>query len=403
MGGMKENRKPRKILVLLYLSYCSRREILYGISRYARQHCRWRFHIVDLASATALDELRRAEAEGVDGIITQGLESDDISTFLRKSRIPLAVVDGLTERLGNRTSALAFVQIDNIAIGRAAADYLTSLGRFRSYGFVGRSVDAPGSMHPLRKKGFCDALAAKSAETHIYQTVAGIARGSFADISALADWLVALPKPTAVMASHDLRATHVLEAAQRAKLKVPQELAVVGVDNDELYCETSDPTITSIAPDHVRLGELTAGVLQTLMTKSRKLPTSLCSSANTIVERQSSKPIAPATLLIDRATAFIRQNATKGIRAMDVAEHLGISRRLANLRFRQLTGESILEAIQKRRFDEVKRRLRQTEATISKIIADSGFRTVSNAKSLFKKRFGLSMNDYRRHARLSRT
>ena len=396
---MKEDGKPRNILVLLYLSYCSGRDILYGISRYARQHCRWQFHIVDLASTTALDELHRTGEEGIDGIITHGLESIDINAFLKKSRLPLVVVDGLAEKLGRRTSALAFVQVDNIAIGRAAADYLSSLGRFRSYGFVGRSTDAPGSMHPMREKGFRNGVAGRNTEVHTYQTAAGVKRGSFADISALADWLAELPKPAAVMAAHDLRATHVLEAAQRAKLKVPQELAVIGVDNDELYCETSDPTITSVAPDHVQLGELAARALKTLLTKPQKLPTAICSSANTIVERQSAKPIAPATLLVERAMAFIRQNATKGISAADVAEHLGVSRRLADLRFRQMTGGTLLKAILRHRFGELKHRLRDTNMPIEKIITSCGFKTFSNAKALFRKRFGCSMRDYRQKCR----
>ena len=396
---MKENRKPQKILVLLRLSYCSGRDILYGISRYARQHCRWQFHVVDLASAAALDELCRAEEEDIDGIITQGLEFDDINAFLQKSRVPLVVVDGLAKKLGRRTSALALVQIDNIAVGRTAADYLSSLGRFRSYGFVGRSVDAPGFVQPMREKGFRDVVSGKSTDVRTYQTAAGVKRGSFADISALANWLAALPKPAAVMAAHDLRATNVLEAAQRAKLRVPQELAVIGVDNDELYCETSDPTITSVAPDHVRLGELSARALKTLLTKPQKLPTAICSSANTIVERQSAKPIAPASLLVERAMAFIRQNTTKGISAADVAEHLDVSRRLADLRFRQMTGGTLLEAILKHRFGELKRRLRDTDMPIAKIVAVCGFRTLSNAKALFRKRFGGSMRDYRQKCR----
>ena len=114
-----------------------------------------------------------------------------------------------------------------------------------------------------------------------------------------------------------------------------------------------------------------------------------------IVERQSAKPVTPATRLVEQATAFIRRNALKGIGAMDVVNHLGVSRRLADVRFRQFTGQSILAAILKVRLDEVKRRLRDTNTPIAKIAAACGFRGENYAKKLFKSRFGVSMSVWR--------
>ena len=164
------------------------------------------------------------------------------------------------------------------------------------------------------------------------------------------------------------------------------------------YCETSKPMITSITPNHARIGELAAKALKKLMQAPAKAksPIEIMSLSNhKIIERQSTKPISPIAQIINRAESFIRENATNGISVADVAADLGVSRRLADLRYRQATGKSILEAILDCRFDEMKRLLQFTDIPVGKIIASCGFNTVSNAKSLFKKRYGMSMSEYR--------
>ena len=200
------------------------------------------------------------------------------------------------------------------------------------------------------------------------------------------------------MAPHDIWATRIVEAAEIADIKIPDSLAVIGVDNDRVYCETSRPMITSITPNHARIGELAAKALKKLMQSPSKAkrPMQIMSPSNhKIIERQSTKPISPVAQLVNRAESFIRQNATKGISSADVAADLGVSRRLADLRFRQTTGKSILEAILERRFDEMEHLLQFTDIPIGKVIASCGFNTASNAKTLFKKRYGVSMSEFR--------
>ena len=370
---------------------------MYGISQYARQHCNWRFHIINFTGAETLREINRAETNGIDGIIGNGLETHCIASYMRTSNTPLVCIGAYAPELRYRRKSIAFVTTDDDAIGRAGAEYLTSMGRFRTYGFITLSEGAQRYVLSDRERGFRDWLAAKGIEVDTYRTASGIERGSSMDITAISEWLKALKKPAAVMATHDLRAAQVIEAASLASVKVPQDLSVIGVDNDTLYCESSNPSITSISPDHVKIGELAAKALNRLMGKSQThMPISICYSATSTVERQSTKPMPPATLLVERALAFIRQNAIKGIRAADVTAYLGVSRRLADLRFRQIAGVSILEAIQTLRFNEVRRQLIESRLPITKIITNCGFRSESNAKTLFRKRYGISMSDYRR-------
>ena len=391
--------RPRKILVALYIAYESGREILYGIDRYARAHCNWRLRVVDCTGNKAIDDIRRAETDGFDGIIACGLDHPATAECLQESRTPLVCVCCMPSAIPRRRDAVAFININDTEIGRSAAEYLFSLGRFRSYGFVSKNKTDANYTYTFREKGFRAFFRGKADDVRIYRTAAGIERGSLEDIVVLAEWLKSLPKPAAVMAPHDIWATRIVEAAEMADIKIPDSLAVIGVDNDRVYCETSRPMITSITPNHARIGELAARTLKKIMQSPLKAknPIEIMSpSSHKIIERQSTKPISPIAQIINRAESFIRENATNGISAADVAADLGVSRRLADLRFRQAAGKSILEAILDCRFDEMKRLLRVTDIPVGKVITSCGFKTVSNAKSLFKKRYGMSMSEYRR-------
>jgi LacI family transcriptional regulator len=390
-----EKAKIRRIAVVLRLSYASGRDLLFGISQYARRKCRWQFHVINFQGDATAEELHSAVAEGkLDGMIANAADNHAIAKMLEASSIPLVVIGARTPLL-TRKDAIAFVHNDDIAIGRRGAEYLTSLGRFRSYGFIARSVDSCNYVPVLRERGFRSALGNIGGDVRTYVTAVNVKLGSYDDINRLGEWLKALPKPAAIMAAHDLRATHVIEAAKASGLVIPNDIALVGVDNDELACETSEPTLTSIAPDHVRLGELAAACLRRIMANPSSMSFESLLPVKTVIERQSTRHVTPSAQLVERATSYIRRNALKGIGAVDVVRHLGVSRRLADVRFRQATGQSILSAIMKTRLDEVKRRLRDTDTPIAKITAACGFHGENYAKKLFKSRFGVSMTKWR--------
>lgn len=377
-----------RIWVHLRLSYASGRDILYGISRYARANAHWNIRLLPFTENDS--GMRFPQPEEADGIITSEPLAKDAAT----SMIPLVVIGTREEWLGRRMGNLAFVRNDDVSIGRFGADFLDNLGSFRSFGFV--PTNKPYYCSILRAEGFQAELCAKRGKDVRLYAAHGMDDGSEDDFLALADWLEDLPKPAAVMAVHDLRATHVLEAARLRKIAVPEQLAVVGVDNDELLCDFTTPQLTSIFPDHVKEGELAAATLQSMLKKGdqRHAPT-FRSSAKTIIERESTRPVSPATRLAEAAMVFIRRNALKGISASDVVAHLRASRRLCDLRFKECHGESMLEAILRIRFAEMKRRLVSSKTPIGKIVAACGFSCESHAKRLFKKRFGMSMREWR--------
>ena len=384
----KANDKILRIWVYLRLSYASGRDILYGISRYARANAHWNIRLQPFSGEDS--KLPFPLPQEADGIIPSEPLADNAAT----SPIPLVVIGARDKWLGRRMRSLAFVRNDDAAIGRFGADFLRTLGQFRSFGFV--PTNTPYYCSILRGEGFRAELGKGQTANSRQYAAEGIEDGSPEDIESLGRWLANLPKPAAVMAVHDLRATHVLEAASMMKIKVPDQMAVVGVDNDELLCDFTSPQLTSIYPDHVKEGELAAATLKTLLKNSdMRHARTFRSNAKSIVERESTRHISPATHIAEEAMAFIRRNALKGIGAADVARHLRVSRRLCDLRFRECHGETVLAAILRIRFAELKRRLASSNTQIGKIVAACGFSCESHAKRMFKKRFGMSMREWR--------
>ena len=214
-----------------------------------------------------------------------------------------------------------------------------------------------------------------------------------ADFRALTDFLASLPKPAGVMTTYDGRAAHVLNVCSAAGLAVPHQVAVIGVDNDEFFCNFSSPPLSSVLPDFEGGGRMAAEMLENLMAGHR--PREAHIPVRKVVVRESTAPLPPATALVESALAFIRAHATEGATAADVVRHLGVSPRLAELRFRELRGETIRAAIEKERLDLVKRLLRTTARPIGSIAREAGFKSPIRLSLLFHQRTGQSPRAWR--------
>ena len=179
-------------------------------------------------------------------------------------------------------------------------------------------------------------------------------------------------------------------------LAVPKQVSILGVDNDGLLCEFSDPPISSVQPDHERAGYLAAQELNALMSRPDRKPRTLVCPVIGVVERESTRPLAPAAHLIKRACQFIHDQAAKGISAADVAAYLNVSRRLADLRFREIENQSIHQAIENRQMEIAEKALTDTDRTIRRIVAESGYRNIKTFEAAFRRRHGMSPSEYRR-------
>ena len=389
---MRKNAQPpfRNVVVVLHLAHGSHRDMLHGISRAVTGRDRWRFRVVDYALWHDRSSMRDILAQWADGVITAGSDEPFVEDGLREWHGPLVVVATPLPSGMARPSGAAFIGLDEQAIGRVGADYLFSLGRFRSFGFVrGSDRYAAG----LRAEGFVARLRERGLDVRVFGPDEASRR---AEPIPLAGWLRELPRPRAVMVNADGAATIVFAAAAAARLRIPRDMALIACDNDELLCESSSPTLTSLAPDHVRLGEMATGALRRLFARPQTPFFEEFCSAVRVVERQSARPVAPAAALAERAEAFIRRNVEKGIGVADVVAHLGVSRSLAELRYREVMGETMRDAILRLRLEAVKRKLRETDMAVGQIASSCGFRSDAHARRLFRARFGVSMREWRR-------
>jgi LacI family transcriptional regulator len=274
---------------------------------------------------------------------------------------------------------------DNVGIGKAAAAFFLNLGNFRSFAFIPDELDRSWSAE--RGKAFGDELAAHGKSCTFYTC----GKKGSAGEKALAQFLNGLEKPAAVFAAWDGRAADALHAARVARLRVPEEISVLGVDDDKLICEHTRPALSSIRTDAEGMGEeaarLLAGMIRSGRTTLRK---PITRPILNIIERDSTRTPVPAAQLIRRATAFIEAEAHKDIRPEDVARGLNVSRRLLDLRFREYEHMSLSEKIIQRKIETAKRLLTESSIAVKDVFRSAGFASVTNANKIFKTATGLT-------------
>jgi LacI family transcriptional regulator len=386
-------KRIRRVAIVLRMSGAAGRDILSGVFYFTRMHPNWHTRLFQMPSEFTPDAFLAECAVGLDGIVASEPGPDETAALVRDSKIPVSFIGDPGPVLAARRQGIAFTRNDDEQIGRIGARYLASLGAHRAYGFVPTTSRQYWS--DVRQSGFTDALKSRGAEPIIFRSP-GTA-GSREDLTALRDWLLDLPKPAAVMTAWDTRATQVLNICQEARIKVPRQIAVLGVDNDELLDESCVPPLTSILPDHEKLGYAAARELERLMAgRAPKDSKPFLIRPVKVVERESAVATTPTAHILARALDFIRRNAVKGIKVDDVAKALGISRRLADLRFQQFSGETINEAITRHKLDAVKKLLATTDRPIKVISESCGYTDLAYLKTLFKRRFGCTMRDWRR-------
>jgi len=373
----------KHIIVFLSSEGCAMRECIVGILNYVRTAKRnWDVSLVPdplgvTESGLTPKRIAKAVREGVDGVIT-GLHRDTPGfRALVASGIPTVLNNFPPDWKFDRSLPITCVQNDDAAIGRMAARYLRDKGNFASYAFVPDRRKCSWSTY--RRRGFGLELAN-----------AGIRPVTFDHRrDKMDDWLVRLPTPAAVFAVSDNTAINVISACQRLGLAIPSQVSVVGVDNDELYCNAVRPSLTSIHPNHVEQGRRAASELDRLM-RSRRSNGEIVIPPIRIVERHSSRTIPPAGHLIAKGLAYINRHCCEGISASDVALHLGVSKQLLRLRFMTMHGRSVRDVILEKRLVAAKRLLAHGRCTVAAVAARTGFGSPCRFSHFFRQKTGMT-------------
>ena len=389
----------QKILISIRsLRRASARDVISGIFNHLERTSDCNICLMQsVENPITTEKIRNAEKSNVAGLFISKAEDAELMRALVDTPIPIAVIGIKDPVLKARKNPTVFIFNDNAGIGAMGADYFLKHGKFNSFGFVCANIDI-NSMQE-RADAFCGRIKTASPDAFVSVFPAVSDSGSENDIAALSDWILTLPKPAAVMAAADWRAVHVLTACERSKMRVPEAVSVLGVDNDEFMCTHASPPLSSILPNHVEIGRRAAEELEKLIKSKKSGQRKMITvPPQMVIERESTRICAPAAALVDRTKRFIRANATRGINVADVVAHLKVSRRLAEIRYRAATGETIREAIESAKMAKLKRLLISNRRPISAIAAECGFSNINSLSHRFQQCFGSSMREFRKNA-----
>ena len=391
---MTKEPTTRNILISFDISSIAGRDQLAGVLRYLRSKPNWVPRLLSRAADFTPEVVRNAHNEHIDGIIINHAGSPETEDALAASDIPLAVIGIRNPKLVARTRAIALIRNDNVETGRIAARHFLSLGNFRSYGYIPAAQSAD-EWSLSRETGFREVLENNGVDALTFPQTANA--GTEEARKALADWLKSLTKPAAVLAAWDYPGVQALEICRAEKIKVPHDIAILGVDNDPMVCDATTPPLSSIPFDYEKEGYESAAALDKLLEKParRAKPVMVACHPLPVFVRESAARIAPASGLIKQALRYITKNAVKGISTRDVAEALGVSQSLLTLRFREYANTTVMDALIDARIRRVCELLVSTNRSIQEVTTASGFRNVNYLKAVFKEKFGLSMREYR--------
>jgi LacI family transcriptional regulator len=394
---MVENRSRRRfalphVALIVETSTAYGRAILSGISQYVREYGPWTVYIEQRSLQDPAPPW--LERWAGDGIIARA-STPQSARKLAKTGVPTVDLNDQVRGLG-----LPQIHSDHAAIARLAADHLIDRG-FRHFAYFGFPIF---EWSVRRQEAFTNHVLAAGHQFH--EGLPGRRvhwshqQASWEDeIEGVAHWVKRLPKPLGIMAGNDIRGIQMLDACRRAGVAVPEEVAVVGVDNEELVCLLAYPPLSSVVPDAYRVGYESAALLDQMM-KGHPVTEMLRSIPPvSVATRQSSDVTAIANPCLASAMQFIRESACQGIGVDDVLAHLSVSRSVLQRLFRKELGQTILDAITATRMQRVKQLLAETDLSLNDIADRAGFSYVEYLSTSFRHHTGQSPSSYRRKFR----
>ena len=373
------SRNEKRILVGLWMGCEFGRDVLSGIrDGVAGMGLEWRIRFSNTSPSFENAARWMIRERKIDGAISCFEDVPGSVRTMRQASFPVVWLSrerpaAAPKRVRGRT---AFVALDTAAVVREAVAHFRARTGFRSFGFVDSHWDEGWSrlrgdlcLRELARQGL-------SATRFCGSAARSPRRAAGPDFDALGAYLRSLPKPAAVLVANDATAVDVVEACAEAGVSVPKEAAVLGMDDDTAYCCNAVPNISSVRFDGHGAGMLCVEALAGMLRGEPAPPEPLLYGVSAVVQRTSTGAVSTAGTLVQKALDFIDENFRRGISLGDVVRHLGVSRPLVTLRFRELLGKSVGDAIRERRLAEAGRLLRKTDLTIEEVSEKCGFGAV---------------------------
>lgn len=410
---------PRVILLLSpHAGYD--RAVLQGIVRYSRIRGPWNLYLAGVepglplpemeafsgkplgasdGSASpprvALPDLRRWNLSGIVG----RLQSRHLERWAMAANVPVIALDLSEEQLDSHRALATVSELrsDSYEAGQMAAEHLLERG-FRTFGYCGY----PGRTWSERsREGFCKRIRKAGFSCDIYELPAHKQPILWQqERSFVAAWLRSLSTPVGIMSCNDVRGRQVLEASAINGLSVPNDVAVVGVDDDQLLCELSNPPLSSVVLNAEQGGFQAAELLDELMKHRRRKPRRIDVKPLWVLARQSTDVLAVDDADVAAAARYIRDHLERPLTVQEIVNHTALSRRTLELRFEKVLKRSIRGEVQRARLSWVKRLLVETSLPVGKIASLTGFKGNSYLTEVFHRETGETPAHYRTRHRL---
>jgi LacI family transcriptional regulator len=323
-----------------------------------------------------------------DGILAR-IDTPEIAELLLKSGVPVVNLRGTIGEL-----PFPYVGPDHDQIAKLAAEHLLERG-LKNFAFCGKLT----GIHPgLDERGvtFEQMVIRAGGKCNVFPADCPPDEDDWEmEQERLASWIKSLPKPVGVMACNDERGLQVLDACRRCGATVPDEVAVIGADNDEHLCDLSIPPLTSVDVNAEQIGYTAAVLLDQMMQGKRTLMSSQRLAPRGIFTRLSTDTVASDDDEVNQALRYIRENGCTGLRVVDVLAHIGMSRASLQQRLKRVIGRTIHEEIERVRLARVKELLLSPDMTIKQVARATGFSSVQYMTRVFRAALGETPARYR--------
>ncbi|PYE30789.1 LacI family transcriptional regulator [Rhizobium sp. PP-F2F-G38] len=382
--------EEKNVAIIVETSNGYARGVLRGIHDYSRSRQGWNIYLTEHGRHEI--DVSFAGNWRFDGVIAR-IETDHMARIIKAMNVP--TVDVSAARL---IEGIPWVETDDEAIARLALDHLTDCG-FQNFAFFG---DPFYNWSLWRQQAFERLLGrADMIQSRIFNLPVRPEPGVrwWAQREAIRDWLKSLPKPVGILACYDGCGQQLLEICRYYGFKVPQDIAVIGVDNDELLCELATPSMSSVIPNAFRTGAYAAEMLDHMMDGGSHGDNKHSIEPLGVRKRVSTDVLTVGDPHVAKAVAFIRQNAHMNIRVEDVLKIVPLSRRVLETRFREALHRTPHQEILRVRTCAVRELLLETDMSLAEISEVLGIEHPEYLSVFFKKETGLTPREFRDQVR----
>lgn len=390
--------KPFRVALLIESSRAYGRGLMTGVAKYIREHEPWIISRIEHKLADEIPAWFR-EWKG-DGVITR-LENPDLPKLLKRMQVPVVFLRNVPPNF-----KAPAVLLNDQSVVELAFDHLRERG-FRHFAFCGLN----GADYSDARRGiFAELVHRTGFRCHVFRSaghlqfdsmVAYERHGLLKENEEVRRWVKSLPKPVGIMTCNDLRGEKVLAACYAAKITVPDEVAVVGVDNDEVLCNFSNPPLSSVVPNTSRIGYEAAEVLHRMMTGEKVPARTIRVEPSGVMTRNSTDVLAIEDRQIAVAARFIREHAFKNISVTDAARASALSERTLERRFLKILGRTPKQEILRVRVNRAKQLLTETDYSLATIAEMIGFEHTEYISRIFRKKVGMTPGQFRAQAQAS--